>query len=221
MLSVTRVASYRPSCYFDFENKITVQGNYSSNLYYGEVEIMKTNFYLNDNDAEVVETSIYHFGVDNLIHSNEEEKQYNKNIIIYPYQYIYLKNVEDKSLLKYHIKASKYYTNYELQELFSINVDDGARDIRGLTPYGYDRSFLIADYDGYNVVETTEINQEFETLTTPGCDGVVDFDMSSENIKTLVKEAGITNDFMRASVGLENIDDIIEDIDNAIKISRS
>lgn len=34
-------------------------------------------------------------------------------------------------------------------------------------------------------------------------------------------KAGITNDFMRASVGLENIDDIIEDIENAIKISRS
>ena len=34
-------------------------------------------------------------------------------------------------------------------------------------------------------------------------------------------KAGITNDFMRASVGLENIDDIIEDIDNAIKVSRS
>lgn len=34
-------------------------------------------------------------------------------------------------------------------------------------------------------------------------------------------KAGITNDFMRASVGLENIDDIIEDIDNAIKIARS
>lgn len=34
-------------------------------------------------------------------------------------------------------------------------------------------------------------------------------------------KAGITNDFMRASVGLENIDDIIEDIDNAIKVARS
>ena len=34
-------------------------------------------------------------------------------------------------------------------------------------------------------------------------------------------KAGITNDFMRASVGIENIDDIIEDIDNAIKVSRS
>ena len=34
------------------------------------------------------------------------------------------------------------------------------------------------------------------------------------------EKAGITNDFMRASVGLENIDDIKEDIDNAIKISR-
>lgn len=34
-------------------------------------------------------------------------------------------------------------------------------------------------------------------------------------------KAGITNDFMRASIGLENIEDIKEDIDNAIKISRS
>ena len=33
-------------------------------------------------------------------------------------------------------------------------------------------------------------------------------------------KAGISKDFIRASVGLENIDDIIEDIDNAIKISR-
>ena len=34
-------------------------------------------------------------------------------------------------------------------------------------------------------------------------------------------KAGITNDFMRASIGLENIDDIIEDIEYAIKIARS
>lgn len=34
-------------------------------------------------------------------------------------------------------------------------------------------------------------------------------------------KAGITNDFMRASIGLENIDDIIADIDNAIIISRT
>lgn len=33
--------------------------------------------------------------------------------------------------------------------------------------------------------------------------------------------AGITNDFMRASIGLENIEDIKEDIDNAIKAARS
>ncbi len=34
-------------------------------------------------------------------------------------------------------------------------------------------------------------------------------------------KAGITDDFMRASIGLENIDDIIEDLENAIKISRT
>ena len=35
------------------------------------------------------------------------------------------------------------------------------------------------------------------------------------------REAGITNDYMRASIGLENVDDLIEDIDNAIKVARS
>jgi O-acetylhomoserine (thiol)-lyase len=34
-------------------------------------------------------------------------------------------------------------------------------------------------------------------------------------------KAGITNDFMRASVGVENIDDIKQDILNALKISCS
>ena len=35
------------------------------------------------------------------------------------------------------------------------------------------------------------------------------------------REAGITNDYMRASIGLENVDDLIEDIENAIKVARS
>lgn len=34
-------------------------------------------------------------------------------------------------------------------------------------------------------------------------------------------KAGITNDYMRASIGLENIEDIVEDIENAIKTARS
>ena len=34
------------------------------------------------------------------------------------------------------------------------------------------------------------------------------------------KAVGITKDYLRASIGIENIDDIIEDIDNAIKIAR-
>ncbi len=39
--------------------------------------------------------------------------------------------------------------------------------------------------------------------------------------ETQLINAGITKDYMRASIGLENIEDIIEDIDNAIKISRT
>ena len=35
-----------------------------------------------------------------------------------------------------------------------------------------------------------------------------------------MKECGIGTDFMRLSVGLEDIDDIIQDLDNALKISQ-
>ena len=35
-----------------------------------------------------------------------------------------------------------------------------------------------------------------------------------------LEKAGISKDFMRASIGIENIEDIIEDIDNAVKMSK-
>ncbi len=64
-------------------------------------------------------------------------------------------------------------------------------------------------------VHATNLGDVHSVITYPA--GTTHRQLSAEQkIK-----AGITNDFMRASVGLENIDDIIEDIENAIKISRS
>ena len=64
-------------------------------------------------------------------------------------------------------------------------------------------------------VHATNLGDVHSVITYPA--GTTHRQLSEE--QTI--KAGITNDFMRASVGLENIDDIIEDIDNAIKVSRS
>ena len=64
-------------------------------------------------------------------------------------------------------------------------------------------------------VHATNLGDVHSVITYPA--GTTHRQLSAEQkIK-----AGITNDFMRASIGLENIDDIIADIDNAIKVARS
>ena len=63
-------------------------------------------------------------------------------------------------------------------------------------------------------IHATNLGDVRSIITYPA--GTTHRQLSDEQLK----EAGITKDFMRASVGLENIDDIIEDIDNAIKISK-
>ena len=64
-------------------------------------------------------------------------------------------------------------------------------------------------------VHATNLGDVHSVITYPA--GTTHRQLSAEQkIK-----AGITNDFMRAAIGLEHIDDIIEDIENAIKVARS
>lgn len=64
-------------------------------------------------------------------------------------------------------------------------------------------------------IHATNLGDCRSIITYPA--GTTHRQLSEEGLKA----AGISKDFMRASVGLENIDDIIEDIDNAIKVAKS
>ena len=152
---------------------------------------MKTNYYVDENEKEVVECFIYSVGIDNVKNGatcNTNTSDY------YPFEYQYLKNVEDTSLIKYHItSAVRYSSNDSGVSDFNFNGDNSAMDIRGLTPYGIRREFTIANYDGYTTVDLTKVDQQFATLNNPEYDGVVNFNMNSNNIKELVKNIGLSN----------------------------
>ncbi len=107
--------------------------------------------------------------------------------------YPLLKNNEDYAL------AQKYLKN-GASSLLGFGVDgDGTKFIEALKLF----------------IHATNLGDVRSIITYPA--GTTHRQLSDEQLI----EAGITKDFMRASVGLENINDIIEDIDNAIKISRN
>ncbi len=97
-------------------------------------------------------------------------------------------------------KLAQKYLKHGASSLIGFGVDgDGTKFIEALKLF----------------IHATNLGDVRSIITYPA--GTTHRQLSDEQkIK-----AGITNDFMRASIGLENIDDIIEDIDNAIKISRS
>lgn len=97
-------------------------------------------------------------------------------------------------------KLAQKYLKHGASSLIGFGVDgDGTKFIEALKLF----------------IHATNLGDVRSIITYPA--GTTHRQLSDEQkIK-----AGITNDFMRASIGLENIDDIIADIDNAIKISRS
>lgn len=107
--------------------------------------------------------------------------------------YPLLKNSPDYELAQKYLKKGG-------SSLIGFGVDgDGTKFIEALKLF----------------VHATNLGDVHSVITYPA--GTTHRQLSAEQkIK-----AGITNDFMRASIGLENIDDIIADIDNAIKVARS
>lgn len=183
-LSITRVSyTTSGSGYIDFSTNSTM------NLNFAVYEVMKTNYYFDENGDEVVECYFYCVGVDNVVNALE----YNSNPKdSYPLEYMYLKNVKDKSLIKYHFTVAKRY-------LGGIGNPYYGYDLRGLTPYGIRREVLIANYDGYTQVDVTKIDQQFATLTNPEYDGIVNFNMNSNNIKELVNNIGLSREEYESS----------------------
>lgn len=107
--------------------------------------------------------------------------------------YPYLKSSPDYEL------AKKYLT-HGASSLMGFGVDgDGRKFIEALKLF----------------IHATNLGDVRSIITYPA--GTTHRQLSDEQLKL----AGITKDYMRASIGLENADDIIEDIDNAIKVSRT
>lgn len=107
-------------------------------------------------------------------------------------KYPYLKSSEDYQLAQKYLK-------HGASSLLGFGVDgDGTKFIEALKLF----------------IHATNLGDVRSIITYPA--GTTHRQLSDEQLKA----AEITKDYMRASVGLENINDIIEDIDNAIKISR-
>lgn len=100
---------------------------------------------------------------------------------------------------KYYDLAQKYFKN-GASSLLAFGVKgDGTKFVEALKLF----------------IHATNLGDCRSIITYPA--GTTHRQLSEEGLTG----AGISKDFMRASAGLENIDDIIEDIDNAIKVAKS
>ena len=220
-LNVTRVCNATRSAKLDFENKTFVEDNADGSSMC-QFEVMKTSYFTDSNGDEVIECYVYAVGVDNVnneIHYNH----YNPNQNDYfAYEYQYLRNVKDKSLITYHITAaeraslifnSPLFEGWTAVEKPTGDIDDGM-DLRGLTPYGYMREFKVVDYDGYNQVKVLNLVQKFQSFresTANGeitlYDGSIPFDVNSNNVALLANAIGIeTEDYIDSENASECLD---------------
>ena len=107
-------------------------------------------------------------------------------------EYPYLKSSADYALAQKYLK-------HGASSLLGFGVDgDGTKFIEALKLF----------------IHATNLGDVRSIITYPA--GTTHRQLSDEQLRA----ANISKDYMRASAGLENINDIIEDIDNAIKISR-
>ncbi len=102
----------------------------------------------------------------------------------------------------------KSNVNYDLAQKYLKN---GASSLLAFGVEGNGRKFIEALK---LFIHATNLGDIRSIITYPA--GTTHRQLSDEQLK----QAGISKDFMRASIGLENIDDIINDIDRAIEISR-
>ena len=147
VLSITSVRNATAHFQLNFDNR---QSSYDNRCY----EIMNVKYY-QDNGNEVVEISQYVFGEDNDL----TDKNIRNNATlqdIHPYDYIYIKNVEDVSLTKYQITTAE---NYRDENSF----DEGGVDIRDKYPYGTTRDFVHLNYSDDDNIDMLRISQILPT----------------------------------------------------------
>lgn len=144
-LTITRVCWSTTTSFLEFSNNSIRDGV--------QYEIMQTKYYY-ENNKEVVEVKVYCVGIEEnyrlFSHYNPNEDEY------YPYEYIYLKNVKDESLTKYHIVAAERYRDDE-------SFGEGGMDIRGETPYGTTRNFINLSYTDSDNINMLRVSQVLPT----------------------------------------------------------
>ena len=205
VLTITRVCVETRSSYLDFENKVSVEeydngGLRILNKGFSQYEIMEIKYYHNEENDEVVECTGYSFGVDNVMKYldsfNDNSDDY------YPFEYMYLQNIKDKSLIKYHITAAERYRSEE-------SFDEGGMDIRGLFPYGSTREFLVANYEGYNDIDVMKIRQELVTDLRLEAKSKMDFAIDDELFILLMNNFNISQTEILSLASKEQALDIL------------
>jgi|GEM_PF-2866141 len=183
-LSVTRRSHLTRCSYLDFENRVSVE-NYEDETYFAQYEVMKVNYYFDENDCETMECYVYNVGVDHVKEMQSSDSYSDNPENYHPLGYTYLKNVKDKEFIKYQIVASPRYKDSE-------SFGQGGVDLRGNTPYGIRRQIMVANYDGYQDVDVLDVSQQFESLNYPTANGSINFDITSSNAKKFALNVGLS-----------------------------
>ena len=119
----------------------------------------------------------------------------------------YLESMKDINYVIYPGLESS--ADYELAQKY---LKKGASSLVGFGVRGDGTKFIEALK---LFIHATNLGDVRSIITYPA--GTTHRQLSDDQLE----KAGITKDFMRASIGLENIEDIKEDITNAVKIACS
>lgn len=152
ILTITRVCFNTRTSHIDWENEKSVEdySNGSSNV---QFDVMQMKYYVDESGDEVVECFMYDVGVEKV-----KTGKYNDDPNSYkPYEYLYLKNVKDKSLTKYHVVSAERYRD-------SDTFDEGGMDVSGDNPYGTKRDFLHMEYQNKDNIQILKVSEVLPTI---------------------------------------------------------
>lgn len=150
-LTITRVCWSTRTKHIDWDNEKSIEDHSdgSSNI---QFDVMQMKYYTNEDGNEVVECFMYDVGVENTKNGyNDDPNSYK------PYEYLYLKNVKDKSLTKYHVVSAERYRE-------DHTFDEGGMDVTGDNPYGTKRDFLYMEYQDKDNIQILKVSEVLPTI---------------------------------------------------------
>lgn len=151
VLTITRVCWNTRTRHIDWDNEKSIE-NHSDGSSNVQFDVMQMKYYTNEDGNEVVECFMYDVGVENTKNGyNDDPNSYK------PYEYLYLKNVKDKSLTKYHVVSAESYRE-------DHTFDEGGMDVSGDNPYGTKRDFLYMEYQDKDNIQILKVSEVLPTI---------------------------------------------------------